>query len=246
MKYLALTCLSLIWLSACVQPEKQDDQSENQASAREAIPFDDVIDAYPDAVQVRLKNQYVQVSEIQLAPGDSLPLHEGQPRAVYSLSDYRIAWQEGADQPFEDKSWQKGEVHFHAAQAHALRNVGTQPAHFLVVERRADDLPACEELDAGATHPPLNQDLFTLRLENEQMKVMEVRLAAGDSIPPHDGLNRAIYSLASYQTRFASSGREMDTQQFTPGDVHWHEGCRHRVVNNGETEAQFVVFALKP
>jgi hypothetical protein len=88
--------------------------------------IEDITGEYPDNAKVIFENNYVRAVEFMLKPGDNLPLHKGNPRAVYALSDYKIRWTEGDETT--DKEWQKGDTHWHSADEHAVENVGTPPA----------------------------------------------------------------------------------------------------------------------
>jgi quercetin dioxygenase-like cupin family protein len=73
-----------------------------------------------------------RLTEITLAPGASIPMHEGINRLIYALSDYTIRYESDKAGVLE-KSFNKGEVHWHEGCKHAMENIGNSQAHFLVV-----------------------------------------------------------------------------------------------------------------
>lgn len=192
-----------------------------------------------------LENPYVRVKKMTLTPGADQPLHEGGPRVVYSLTDYKMRWREGEDEPME-KSWSAGDVHWHDAGTHAVTNIGESQAVFLVAMRTDQELPACDEEkalnnDVNKVSPDKAEVLF----ENEHAKVTKVTLEAGAEIPQHTGANRVIYALSDYSINFASDKEGTGEHSFEAGEAHWHEACTHSLSNTGKTTAEFLVIAFK-
>ncbi|MCB9267629.1 MAG: hypothetical protein H6558_21610 [Lewinellaceae bacterium] len=192
-----------------------------------------------------LENAYVTVKKMTLPPGAEQPLHEGGPRVVYSLTDYKLSWREREGDPSE-KAWTAGDVHWHDAGAHAAKNIGQSDAEFLVVMRTKAALPACDEEkalnnDVNKVSPDKSSVLF----ENEHARVTKVTLEAGAEIPEHAGTNRVIYSLTDYTITYASDKEATQEQSFTAGEAHWHEACRHSLSNTGQSTAEFLVIAFK-
>ena len=137
-----------------------------------------------------------------IKPGDRLPLHKGGLRAIYSLSDYKLKWTEG-DQETE-KEWTKGYAHWHNAIEHAVENIGDTDANYLVVTRKEMALPETDDYDITQDASQLDSDHANIIFENEHVRIIEVKLAAGESQTMHHGINRVIYSLTSYQIKFIS------------------------------------------
>jgi len=77
-------------------------------------------------------NEVFRVTEVKLPPSEKIPAHSGINRIIYSLSDYTIFY-ESDEEISKQKSFQKGEAHWHEACRHALENIGDSEARFLVV-----------------------------------------------------------------------------------------------------------------
>lgn len=73
-----------------------------------------------------------RVSEVKLPVNEAIPSHDGINRIIYSLSDYTISYQTDKAEPYE-KSFKKGEAHWHEVGKHSFKNIGSSEAHFLVV-----------------------------------------------------------------------------------------------------------------
>lgn len=92
----------------------------------------DVASVGGDAAKVLFEDEDFRVTEVNLDPGDSLPMHDGINRVIYALSDYDIRyWTD--DSEASEKTFVKGEAHWHEACQHAMENSGESSARFLVV-----------------------------------------------------------------------------------------------------------------
>lgn len=197
----------------------------------------------PEQARTLIENPWIRVLDFSLEPGQALPTHEGQPRVVYSLSDYQIRFTE--DGVGQETTWQEGEVHWHGADEHAVENIGTSTARFLVVARTdmglTGELPAQDLQDAAAADPAHGE----LLLDTEEARVVRVTLAPGEAQPTHQGLPRLVYSLTPYTIRYTQAGQDPVERTVQAGDAHWHEAGEHAVENTGATEARYVVFQFR-
>ena len=110
-----------------------------------------------------------------------------------------------------------------------------------------------EQADKTATNNQTNTNAVAENIEqaahgkieplfdNQFAEVMHVNLAPKQQLPPHTGGRRVIYSLTNYKIKFIQDGRE-DEKSFKTGDVHYHAGGSHSIMNTGTTPAEFVVF----
>lgn len=84
-----------------------------------------------------------------------------------------------------------------------------------------------------------------LVFENDYAKVVKVILAPGESIKPHQGEKRVIYSLTDYSIDWEEQGEQLGTKSWKKGDVHFHEAGKHSAKNNGTTTAKWIAFIKK-
>lgn len=205
--------------------------------------IEEIVATNPTNTTVKIENDYIKVVEFIIKPGDKLPLHKGGPRAVYSLSDYKLKWAEG-DQETE-KEWTKGHTHWHNAIEHAAENIGDTDANYLVVTRKEMTLPQTDDYDIAQDASQHDSDHANIIFENEHVRIIEVKLATGESQAMHHGINRLVYSLTSYQIEFKSDKMETVETKVEAGDTHWHTADKHAVENIGETLAHYLIFAFK-
>ena len=234
MKIRTLLLLGLILLAA---PTANGQQTDSTAAA------ENVEQATGEKAQRLFENQYAEVMRVALAPGDALPRHEGGPRVIYALGSYTIRFQQGGRDV--ERSFRRGDVHFHEVGVHTVENVGDSTAAFVIFERREAELPAAPaveaETDLGEEAPAKEEEL----LSNEVFEVHEVTLEPGQRLPDHTGYARIVYALSDYEVAFMQDGEEI-TRAFSRGDVHFHEAGPHAIRNAGDQAAEFLVVELKP
>lgn len=209
----------------------------------EAVLIEDIVAAAPDMAKVIFENEYVKAVEFMVKPGGKLPLHKGGERVIYSLSDYSIRWTEGGQTT--DKTWMKGDAHWHGIMDHALENTGASDAHFLVITRKAMALPVAEGYDITQDAGQLDGGHSGVVFENEAVRVIEVKIPAGEQQPMHHGVNRLVYSLTAYNIKYTSDQMETKETMMEAGAAHWHGSDQHAVENIGETPVHYVIFEFK-
>lgn len=82
-------------------------------------------------------------------------------------------------------------------------------------------------------------------LENDRVRVLEVRIRPGETSGMHEHPPCVVYALSSARVRFAfpdGTGRESEIKE---GDTNWSEGGWHEVHNVGSTEDLGIIVELK-
>lgn len=82
-------------------------------------------------------------------------------------------------------------------------------------------------------------------LENDRVRVMEVRIAPGDKSGMHEHPACVVYALSNSRVRFSfkdGSSRESESKN---GDVVFSAGGWHEVENIGATEDAGIIVELK-
>jgi hypothetical protein len=195
-----------------------------------------------EARQHLFGNDYVDVYRLTIEPGEELPLHAGNERIVYSLSDYTIAWTETGQEDTETKKWREGDVHAHEALDHSVKNIGNTIADFLVIVRSDESVA---KSDHGRAVSEIQGSYAALIAELDHATVFRVALPAGARQPMHEGTARLVYSLNDYSLVFSTPSGDESEADFDTGDVHWHDAGPHAAANIGDETARFVIFALR-
>jgi len=93
---------------------------------------EDVNSIKPDAASVLLDNENFKAMQVTLNSGDSIPNHNGINRIIYALSDYSLEYTSDKTGTV-NKDFRAGDVHWHGACKHSLKNTGASDAKFLVL-----------------------------------------------------------------------------------------------------------------
>lgn len=231
---------AVLALGGCAEGEEAGD-----AASAEAEPARDLAALNSEYATTPYETAYADVHRIDLPAGAAIAPHEGGPRVIYSLSAYTLQFE--TDGTTSERTFEAGEVHFHASGVHAVDNTGNQAASYMAFERTGGPLtaavPTGETLDAvsipdGATHE--------VPLENDRVTVHRIALEPGASLPPHYGYPRIVYALSDYTLTFVDPDSDTRTEQsFSEGDLHDHEAGRHAVENTGDRRAEYLVVAFK-
>lgn len=112
-------------------------------------------------------------------------------------------------------------------------------------------LVACAEQNKKNNQLPTNQDQMFVEVEpkvifeNDYAKILKIKLSPGESIKPHQGEKRVIYSLSDYSIAWQENGEDLGTKTWKKGDAHFHEAGKHSATNNGTTTAEWLAFVKK-
>src|ERR1700720_3585837 len=79
---------------------------------------------------------------------------------------------------------------------------------------------------------------YKVPLENDQVRVLEYRLKAGEKEPMHSHPAGVVYVLSGAKLKFSyPDGRTEERAAATTGETIWREPTTHAVENVGDTEA---------
>ena len=191
-------------------------------------------------------NKYASALKISLEPGQQLPWHKGEPRVIYSLSDYSVRFKVDPSDTSSEKNYlNAGDVHWHEENVHSVENTGNSTADYIVIERLARPLPDMNDTSSASDIEVAAPKGTTSLLDNRHVKVVRVELMPGEETPMHSATARLIYSLTNYAISFNTAERKAEESEFAKGDMHWHSGGKHAVHNTGDSTARFVVFEFK-
>jgi quercetin dioxygenase-like cupin family protein len=187
-----------------------------------------------------LKNDYVQVFRVTLAPGESTGTHiHAHDDVAVRLSDATVT----SDTPGEPAGApQAANAGFVSSRAndrkpltHRVRNVGKTPFDVLDVQilKRPDGPPA----------PPIAAPAA----ENPQMRAYRYELAPGAASAPHTHARPYLLVAATdMNLRMTSPDGAAMTHPVKAGDIHWVDAAvTHTLVNDGREPGVLVEIELK-
>src|SRR5712691_7316566 len=81
---------------------------------------------------------------------------------------------------------------------------------------------------------------YKVLLENDQVRVREYHLKAGEKEPMHSHLAGVVYVLSGAKLKFSYPDGRTETKSAATGETIWRDPTRHAVENVGETEAHAI------
>ena len=86
---------------------------------------------------------------------------------------------------------------------------------------------------------------FKVLLNNQQVRIMDVRVKPGEKLPMHSHPNHVIYSFTGGKTKFTLADGKTNTVTFKAGQVVWHDAETHTAENVGKNETHALDIELK-
>ena len=88
-------------------------------------------------------------------------------------------------------------------------------------------------------------DIYRVLLENEHVRLLEIRMQPGDCSPERSHPMHLIYALSDSQVRFMLPNEEDKVVTMRVGETAWSGPETHSVENIGATEAHVLVVEMK-
>lgn len=199
----------------------------------------DIVAASSDA-KMLYQNEYVTVVEFEVDSGDGLPGYEYEKHTVYTLSSCEMELRSGAEG--SEEKFSQGSAYWREAGTYSARNVGKTDARYIAVTRKSATLPEFGPAGPAGDVTEAAADNSIILVDNEFTRVIEVILNPGQRLPGHDGVNRIVYSLTSYELEYRSGPAERSNVAFDEGDVNWYEAGQYSVANISNSPARFIIF----
>ena len=96
-------------------------------------------------------------------------------------------------------------------------------------------------------HDPLktSPQYYKVLLENDQVRVLEYRLKAGEKEPMHSHPAGVVYVLSDCKLKFSYPDGRTEERTAATGETIWRDPTTHAVENVGDTEAHAITIDLK-
>src|SRR5947207_9282433 len=101
--------------------------------------------------------------------------------------------------------------------------------------------PTAQAQDPVKTSP----QYYKVLLENDQVRILEYRLKAGEREPMHSHPAGVVYVLSSAKLKISHPDGRTEERAAATGETIWRDPTTHAVENIGDTEAHAVTIDLK-
>ena len=86
---------------------------------------------------------------------------------------------------------------------------------------------------------------YKVLLENDQVRVLEYRLKAGEKEPMHSHPAGVVYVLSGAKLKFSYPDGRTEERAAATGETIWRDPTTHAVKNVGDTEAHAIAIDVK-
>jgi beta-alanine degradation protein BauB len=91
----------------------------------------------------------------------------------------------------------------------------------------------------------LAPDLYKVALENDRVRVLDIRMKPGDKSPEHSHPAYVMYSLSDAKAKFTNPDGTSEEVEVEAGQTVWRDAETHAVENVGTTEAHILNIELR-
>ncbi len=88
-------------------------------------------------------------------------------------------------------------------------------------------------------------DVYKILMENDRVRVLDVRVKPGVRTKMHSHPDRVVYVLSDHKLKFISANGQVKELELKAGRVLWLEAGAHITENTGKTEAHNLAVELK-
>ncbi len=88
-------------------------------------------------------------------------------------------------------------------------------------------------------------NVYKLLMENDRVRVLDVRVKPGEKTKLHSHPDRVVYVLSNHILKFISADGQAKELELKTGQVLWIEAGAHTTENTGKTEAHNLAVELK-
>ena len=124
---------------SCKNNKKKDPEKDKPSEEIVVKTVSPVVLFENDFAEAIFDNNDFRITKVYLSTGESIPMHSGISRIIYSLSDYDLKYESDTEGKLE-KQFNSGDIHWHEACQHALENAGETEATFLVVSYKQSEI----------------------------------------------------------------------------------------------------------
>ena len=198
-----------------------------------ALLAQDPVAVDPDHYTVALENSRVRVLRVHYQPGEGSPMHTHTAGVRVFLTDIhnKFFLPDGST---SEASRKAGEVIWSEPVRHGNRNVGANAVEILEMELKGLPQHPAHAMAPGAA-PDSTE---TIVLENEFVRVLQVRIAARQQSPAHPRPDRVLVSMSEQYVRATGENGRREERRgrgqviWAPADIQATENLLDRPIEN--------------
>ena len=236
-----LACLILsIGLIGCA--ESTEAPAVEEAAVTDA-EYPDAATAAPEVYSVLTENDRVRMLEMKLPIGVTDEMHTHPDEAAFFITGSAIKIHMPDGETIE-MVIPDGHPFSHEAWSHAVENFGKTDLHAIVVEIMDGGRENAGIVPEGMAADAISPDVYTLLFEDDRVRIIEMKLAAGASDAEHVHPFEAVYFMTGGKLRITVPEGDPIEAEIPDGGVLTHEMWKHSVENIGDTDVHAIIVEL--
>ncbi|HUV70679.1 MAG TPA: hypothetical protein VMW15_13510 [Terracidiphilus sp.] len=200
-----------------------------------AVPAILTAPGYAASVE-RIRNHKAVVTEVTLAPGETISLPDKRPAMLVYLTG-NAAEMLTNDGKVRKESVKRGDTVFQPAEESSIKNDGASTLSFV----RVEFLTAGNPETWGRTGLAPN---YKVLLENRYGRAYDIKITAQKFEPQHSHHDRVVICLSGAQLEHILPNGEKQPSTLKTGDIAWRLAATHIGHNMGHTNLW--VIAVEP
>ncbi len=191
--------------------------------------------------KVMFENDQVRVLRIHYNPKEKSMMHEHPASVVVFLSDSktRFTLPDGSATTDAGKA---GQVGFSEAGKHLPEDIGATPVEAVLVELKGKSgMGSAVALDPVKVDPSRHK----IELENDKVRVLRIKIKAGDTTKQHEHPNAVAIFLTDVKTKITRGDGTTREGANKRGEAIWAAAEKHTVNNVAGRPAEIILVELK-
>jgi quercetin dioxygenase-like cupin family protein len=222
-----------------------DDATHDETVEQEPTSMSMAADVVnPNVYSLLHEDERVRILEMNLPAGVNDGMHSHPDEAAYFVtgSRLRIHLPDGESVEMDVPD---GAPLSHEAWTHSVENIGDADLKAVVVEIKEGARDSAGVVPEGMSAHETSPEVYSVLLEDERVRILEMKLPAGQSDSEHVHSAEAVYFLNGGKANIHLPNGETVEAEVPDGGVLSNAMWKHRVENVGETDIHAVIVELK-
>lgn len=231
-------------LIACQDKGKEEATTTENSTSTQSTPAtaeSDAVKVAPNVYKVVADTLGIRMLEVNVSPGDSVPMHHHPDNALYVAQGGTLTFY-GKDGSKMETTLPTGATMIRPDEWHAGKNTGNNPVKAILFEINRSAAASSPDPKTDATK--VASEVYKLKNDSLGIRIIEVNARPGQSISMHDHPDNALYVIEGGTGEFTASDGKKQTVEFKPGMSMIGPAESHAVKNTGKTTLKAILLEV--
>lgn len=241
---MAVALVAALVITACGQapPEEEAGFTDELEEALPAEPdMPDTLQIAPPGSRVVYADPMIEMAHLTMLTGDTIPEHPLPSAVLYALTDAEVRMTQDGNEVLLKMA--PNEARALEPATYSFANASDMAVDLLLISRGEAPLPQLQATLQG--FGPLEPEHGTVRLKNDWIRVVEMRLPPGESLPLDPVALRLWFTRLGATLSIQAPGEQADVLDLDPGTAEARTGPDVGLTNTAESPTTVVLFELR-